>query len=442
MPPGPLAADLRVVDALHAAAADHAAPAVVGRDAAADVVGTALARLHRPVGVGEHLAGEQDRVGLVGGQDVLRDARVRDAPDEQDGLRRDLLDGLRVAALPARLVGHRGVDEGVMDARRQVDVVEIDRALEVGDDALDVLELEIAGPERGGVDAVAEERVVSDRVAHALHRLDREAQAVLVGAAPAVAAVVVERREELPGQVAVRHVVLDAVQAGRHGTARGVGVGDEDLLDLVLLELLRHRRVRVLAGRHLAGRHHVPLGVEVVGGILLQHGHGAQARVQQLARQLAAVAVHRLGHAGEAVDLVVLPEPGEVELRVERLGMDDRAADDDQPAAATGALLVVGHGLVGEDPLVGIGHPGRAGGREDDPVGDRRRADLPLREEPRIGGNRRDLCHRRPPALVGVRPAQRRRALLRRGLSVASATRRGYPTFGGSGVLASVGLRP
>ena len=167
-----LAADLGVVDALHAAATDHAAPAVVGRDAAADVIVLPVARPSRPFGVGEHLAREQDRVGLVGGEDVLGDARVCDAPDEQHGLVETSLIGLRVAALPALLVRHRRVDVGVVHAGGEVHVVEVDRALEVGDDPLDVLELEIARPERGRVDAVAEERVVADRRADA--RIDSQ----------------------------------------------------------------------------------------------------------------------------------------------------------------------------------------------------------------------------------------------------------------------------
>lgn len=103
------------------------------------------------------------------------------------------------------------------------------------------------------------------------------------------------------------HVILDAVQAGRHSAASGIGVGGEKRFDLVLLEFLRHRCVRVLARRHLARRHQVPLCVEVVGGIFLQHGNGAQARMQELARELAAVAMHRLGDTREPVDLLVLP---------------------------------------------------------------------------------------------------------------------------------------
>jgi hypothetical protein len=154
----------------------------------------------------------------------------------------------------------------------------------------------------------------------------------------------------------------------------------------VLLELLRHRRVRVLAGRDLARGDEVPLGVEVVGGILLQHRHRPQPDVEELRRQLAAVPVHGLGDPGEPLDLLVRPEAWEVELRVERLLVNDRAADQDQPAARLGALLVVGDRLIREDALERVGDPGRTRGREHDPVRDRRIPDRPLREEQRVWG--------------------------------------------------------
>ena len=66
---------------------------------------------------GDEIASALDAlIGLL--QDLLRDLRVRDPPDEQHRLRRDLLHRLRVAALPPRLVRHRRVDEGVVDAGR------------------------------------------------------------------------------------------------------------------------------------------------------------------------------------------------------------------------------------------------------------------------------------------------------------------------------------
>ena len=124
--------------------------------------------------------------------------RLGDPADQQHGLGGDRLDRARVLALPAVLVGHRRVDVRVVDAGGEVDEVDVALALEVADDPLDVLELEVARPERGRVDPVAHEGLVADRRADPCHRLDREPQPVLVRPAPAVGAVVVQRREELP----------------------------------------------------------------------------------------------------------------------------------------------------------------------------------------------------------------------------------------------------
>ena len=182
----------------------------------------------------------------------------------------------------------------------------------------------------------------------------------------------------------MRHVELDAVEPGRDRAPASLGERVEQLLDLVLLELLGHRRVRVLARGYLARGDEVPVGVVVVGRVLLQHRRRAETHVEELGRQLASVAVHGLGDLREALDLLVVPEAGKVELRVERLAVDDRAADDDEPAGGLGPFLVVGDGLVGEHPLERVGDPGRARRREHDPVRDRRVADRPFREEARI----------------------------------------------------------
>src|SRR5688500_10147051 len=101
-------------------------------------------------------------------------------------------------------------------------------------DLFDVLDLEIPFPERGRVDPIAENRPIPDPSADALHGIDREAQAVLIGSAPTVLAMIVERREELPRQIAVRQVKLDAVNAGRNRARGGALEALEDMLDLVL----------------------------------------------------------------------------------------------------------------------------------------------------------------------------------------------------------------
>src|SRR5262249_13112816 len=152
--PGPLAADLRVVDALHALAAGGVAPAVIGGNAAADVLLAALRRLPRPFRVRGQLAGEADGVAVAGLQQLLGVGRTGDAADQQHRLGRHAADVAGVAALPPALEMHRGVDEGVVHTGRHADIVEVDLLLERCHDLLDLVDLEVARPERGRVDAI------------------------------------------------------------------------------------------------------------------------------------------------------------------------------------------------------------------------------------------------------------------------------------------------
>ena len=115
-----------------------------------------------------------------------------------------------------------------------------------------LVDFEIARPEGGRVDAVADEPVVAGGSAHALQRLEGEAQAIFERAAPAVGTLVVERRDELPGQVAVAQVQLDPVEPGREGADSGAPEGLQQLLDLILVQLLGRGRAGELAERHLA----------------------------------------------------------------------------------------------------------------------------------------------------------------------------------------------
>src|SRR6185312_263976 len=104
-------------------------------------------------------------------------------------------------------------------------------------DALDVLDLQIAIPERSRVDAVADEWPIPDALANAPHRLKRKPQPVFVAAAPPLGALVVERREKLPGQIAVGDVEFDAVEAGGYRAPGGVLKALQNVFDLVLFEL-------------------------------------------------------------------------------------------------------------------------------------------------------------------------------------------------------------
>ena len=128
------------------------------------------------------LACEADRIAMAFEEQPLRHVWSRDASDQQHRLGRDVLDSASVLCLPACLELHRCVDECVVDACRDVHVVDIRLLLEVSDDALNLVELEIAGPEGDRVDPVADERLVADRLPDSPERLDREPQAVLVRA--------------------------------------------------------------------------------------------------------------------------------------------------------------------------------------------------------------------------------------------------------------------
>ena len=99
------------------------------------------------------------------------------------------------------------------------------------------------------------------------------------------------------------------------------------------------------------------------------------------------MSVHGVGDLPERLDVPVVPQLGHEQRRHQRARVDVRGADDDQADAAAGALLVVRRRHVGEEAVPGIGDPGRARGREDDPVLDRRVPDLPLGEEVRILGH-------------------------------------------------------
>ena len=231
-------------------------------DAAADVLLPALARLVRPLGIGEELAGEAHGVAVAVLEELLRDLGGGDPADEENRLRRHLADLARIVLLPAPLEVHRGVDEGVVNAGGNADVVEVDLALEVADDLLHLVDLEIARPEGGGVDPVSHERVPADRVADGAHRLDREPEPPFVRAAPPVGALVVERGEELPRQVAVAEVELDPVEARGHRAPGGGGVGVDELEDLLFAHRLGGRPARELAEGHLARGEGVPGCIE------------------------------------------------------------------------------------------------------------------------------------------------------------------------------------
>ena len=172
---------------------------------------------------------------------------------------------------------------------------------------------------------------------------EREAHPVLEAAAEPVGAHVEERAHELRQQVAVGGVELDGVEAGLLDPPGGLAEEVDELEDLGdrrradLLALL----LGVLVDDLVAGR---PGQLEdAVGGAqrVVARDGALAAGVLELDGALRAVAVHPLGQAGEARDVVVAVgdeagHRGPAGLHVRR-----RGADDDEAGAAAGDVGVV-----------------------------------------------------------------------------------------------------
>ena len=262
------------------------------------------------------------------------------------------------------------MNPGVVNAGGYAHIVDIELSLEIRVDAFDVLDFEIALPERGRIDAISEERPIADPFANPSHRFDREPQTILVRSAPAVLTVIVERREELPGQVAVRDVKFDAVQPGGNGALGGILVALQNVFDLVLFQLLGRRTTWNFTGRHLARRQHVRIVfVRVARGVGFQERcRRTQSKMQELHRERAAVPLYRPGHIGQAFQLSVVPKTGEAERSINRVLVYQVAAQNDHAQAGFGTLFVVGHRLLGKDSFMRASYPCRANRTEDDTV--------------------------------------------------------------------------
>ena len=190
------------------------------------------------------------------------------------------------------------------------------------------------------VDADAEDLVVAQPLAHPGEALEEEPHPVVEGAAPAVGAQVVHRRQELSGQVLVRRVELHTVGTRAADVASGEEVAVEQLGDLRLghgmRELRRDRR------SHVRRRPQRALRVE------RRH---PRAAVGELHDRSAVMLVEAVGEPVEGGDdrLVVGVEVVR-ELRCRRVHR--RALDDDRPDAALGPLEVVAVHRVPDDAVV------------------------------------------------------------------------------------------
>ena len=345
-----------------------------------DLVLPALLHLVRELRVGDLRPRHRDHVCLAGGQDLLCEGRVLDPADGKDRQADCGLD-LRGQVDEVAVRDVRGLDrleDVVVAGRGDVDVVDAAVGLERLRGLDRVLDVERAGDEVGQADAHADDPVVPGAAPHLLDHLAGEAEPVLERAAVLVLALVVERRQELVQQVAVRDVHLGAVEAAFTGELGRVSPPVHDLADVLELHGLRGLAVR---GR-LHGRG-APEDAVVVGRV----ARGVEAEVVELGEDDRAVLVHRAGEPPVGLERLGAIGPGDAREAGGRGRMDDAVARDQEPGAALRSCGLVGDvavrvdGVVGEELDVGRLH---------DPVADGDVPDLQRAEEVRIGAHARE----------------------------------------------------
>ena len=166
--------------------------------------------------------------------------------------------------------------------------------------------------------------VVSGRLPDRLQRLQPHPGPVLQRAAVGVGALVVERRQELCQQVAMAAVDVDDVEADGASLSRRARPVGLDSADVGELHRLRHDR-RVVVARDLRRRDRGPARV---GRLRVDAG------VRELDAGERAVLVHRIGHEGEVLEVVVVPQLGRDVRRLVRVEAHRRVLGaDGRPAA-------------------------------------------------------------------------------------------------------------
>ena len=163
---------------------------------------------------------------------------------------------------------------------------------------------------------------------------------------------------------------FDTVEPGGNGAFGGVFVALHNVFDLLFFQLLGRRTAENLASRHLARRQHVGIVfVRVARWICFQKGRRRpQPEMQELHRDRAAVPLYRARHVGQSFELRVVPKTREPERRIDRVLVNQVAAQNDHSEAGFGAFLVIGDGLLREDPLMWASHPRWTNGSKYGPV--------------------------------------------------------------------------
>ena len=220
----------------------------------------------------------------------------------------------------------------LVGAGRHVD--EVDEVLEALGDAAALLDVVAAVEEFRAAHAQLDGKAGACGLANRGEYLAGEAQAVFEGAAVLVGAPVEVRREELvdkPAVPRVDHAHLEARAARQHG---GVGVGGDDVLDLLDGKRSHGEPIRT----HAIAR--PPL--TQVGFLLLINHISARvlARMRQLDGGDGAVTLDGVGDVGKRAELPGRGKRKVQHLRAVGLGMDHELAHGDRGGTTLGAGLV------------------------------------------------------------------------------------------------------
>ena len=352
--------------------------ALVAPDAMDDLVLPPLLDLVRELGIGDLGAGHRHHVGLAGGEDLLRERRVLDPADGEHGQADDGLDlGGQVDEVPVRHVRRLDRLEDVVVARGgDVHVVDLALRLEGLRDPDRVVDVERARDEIRQADAHADDPVRSRAAPHLVDHLAGEPQPVVEGAAVLVLALVVERREELVEEVAVRDVHLRPVEAAFARQLRRPAPPVDDLADVLVLH-----RLRRLAVRRRLDRGRPPEDTEVVRRVARR----VEPEVVQLREDHRAVLVDGVRQPSVRFERAGSVGPGDARETGGRGRVDDPVAGDQQPRPSLGARRLVGDVPVGVDRVV---RPELHVSGLHDPVPHRHAADLQRAEQMWVGAHR------------------------------------------------------
>ena len=199
----------------------------------------ALVRHHL---VGEHVVGKQgaahvDEVSLTGGDDLFHLSGVAQAAERGDGFGDVLLDLCRKIDVAAVLAEHARVG----DAKAKLvaaggDVDEVAVVLERLGDAHAFVEVVAAVEELAAAHADLDREVLAALLANGDKHLASKARAVLKAAAVLVGAFVEVRAQKLVDQPAVAAVQHAHLKASALGKRRSLGIGSDDIVDLLLGE--------------------------------------------------------------------------------------------------------------------------------------------------------------------------------------------------------------